>query len=246
MGNSASSGTEYDNAYTAPVSYPVVEESHPVVKQLKLPPRTTPKGIDIKNNNKANEHHNNTLFSLHNNTFNGEVAHHHLVGSQPLKIIILGKESVGKASFVNRTTKGSPDKSYCPTETVFKTMLLKKTNVTFQIVMVNDDMYLDADLFYDAVAVFCMYDMTTRESFHAIESVYLPFIRRCCPYSVVKVLIASKVDGWPEVTADEGKLMGLMNHMHYCEVSTKDNINMQKPFLHVSEAVAQTHAAYSV
>lgn len=35
------------------------------------------------------------------------------------------------------------------------------------------------------------------------------------------------VDGWPEVTADEGKLLALMNHMQYCEISTRDNINMQ-------------------
>eukprot|EP00026_Physarum_polycephalum_P012995 Phypoly_transcript_13350.p2 GENE.Phypoly_transcript_13350~~Phypoly_transcript_13350.p2 ORF type:complete len:114 (+),score=13.76 Phypoly_transcript_13350:650-991(+) len=113
--------------------------------------------------------------------------------------------------------------------------------------MVNDDMYLEDDLFYDTVGVFLMYDATNRESFHAIESVYLPFIKRCCPYSIIKVLIAAKVDGWPEVTQDEGKLLALMNHMQYCEVSTKDNINMEKPFMHVAEAAAKNSIiAYSI
>lgn len=237
MGNSASS-SNYEDAYAAPVSYPVVEQSYPI-KSLKIPPRTTSKGIDIKQINNINKNLNSNFSTSHiqQHTFNGEVNH------VALKIVILGKESVGKASFVNRSTKGSPDKSYNTTETVFKTMMLKKTSVTFQIVTVNDDMYLDAELFYDTVGVFLMYDMTNRDTFHAIESVYLPFLRRCCPYSVLKVLIASKADGWPEVSGDEGKLLALMNHMHYCEISTKDNINMQKPFLHISETVAKSHAA---
>lgn len=44
------------------------------------------------------------------------------------------------------------------------------THVTLQ--MVNDDMYLEGDLFYDAVGLFLMYDATNRDSFQAIESVY--------------------------------------------------------------------------
>lgn len=342
MGNNSSANV-YEDAYIAPVAYPVVEASYPPsnpVPKINIPatnpPRTTSKGINIK-------HHlpipinNNRVLQQH--TYTGEEH-----GNVPIKIVLLGRESVGKGSFVNRSTKGSPDKSYCATETVFKTMLIRKTNVTFQIVvclyiyiplfftrlikysqtmtlhaflyiisvlsvliffkkkknvnclviynssyfqrkqnvsyaislslllspsplsffvsisylfklsfqMVNDDLYLEEDLFHDTAGVFLMYDMTNRESFHAIESVYLminfclrvcgiinsvpfsfffsfmylflfsicthfplyffpisfsiffspffsfmfgrylPFLRRCCPYSIKKVLIASK------------------------------------------------------
>jgi len=167
-------------------------------------------------------------------------------GMQHVKVVILGCASVGKASFVNRTVKGQQGEKRGTTEIVFKTMLLKNTNITFQIVMVNDETFVSDGEIYDAAGVFLMYDATNRESFHAIESVYLPKLKRCCPYSLSTVLIASKVDGWPEVTNEEGKLLALMNHIHFCEVSTRDNINMQKPFTIVAEAVAKTHGCHSI
>jgi hypothetical protein len=128
MGNSES--TVYDTSYSAPVSYPAVDI--PPVKQIpqpqlpKQPSRS--KGIEIKRGDHYSFRHDHA--GVVQSSYAGE-SH----GVQPIKIVILGKESVGKASFVNRTTKSSPDKRYCGTETVFRTMQLRKTNVTFQIVV---------------------------------------------------------------------------------------------------------------
>lgn len=124
MGNSES--TVYDTSYSAPVSYPVVEE--PPVKQIPQQPKPTrSKGIEIKRDQPSYRHDHAGVVQ---SSYAGESR-----GNGPLKIVILGKESVGKASFVNRSTKSSPDKRYVGTETVFRTMQLRKTNVTFQIVV---------------------------------------------------------------------------------------------------------------
>ena len=126
MGNSES--TVYDTAYIAPVSYPMVDV--PPVKQIPQQPKPSrSKGIEIKRDHSLHNRQGHTGVAVQS-SYAGE-SH----GAQPVKVVILGKESVGKASFVNRSTKGSPDKRYCGTETVVKTMQLRKANVTFQIVV---------------------------------------------------------------------------------------------------------------
>jgi hypothetical protein len=122
MGNSES--TVYDS-YSAPVSYPVVEVHAPVRQIPQQPKPSRSKGIEIRRADHFQDH-----AGVVQSSYAGE-SH----GSQPVKIVILGKESVGKASFVNGSTKSSPDKRYCGTETVFRTMQLRKQNVTFQIVV---------------------------------------------------------------------------------------------------------------
>lgn len=143
MGNNNSSNV-YEDAYIAPVSYPVVEESRPPVKKITtIPPlpisRTATKGINIKPHAPIPI---NNKMPLHQHTYTGEEH-----GDCPVKVVILGKESVGKASFVNRSTKGSPEKSYNATETVFKTMLIRKQNITFQIVVCRDISYINSYVF---------------------------------------------------------------------------------------------------
>ncbi len=120
-----------------------------------------------------------------------------------MKVVIFGKASVGKASFVNRNTKGnsSDERRDGCNEIVFKSLFIRNTNITFQIVvcnckfsssnnlififvyfteklnfflqLVNSDMFLNDSELMDASGVFLMYDITNRDTFLAIESMYL-------------------------------------------------------------------------
>lgn len=111
-------------------------------------PKTTPtssKNIAIKGSNNGHHSHSNR------NTPTTEQGMRYLnsytlgatYGNQPVKIVILGCASVGKASFVNRNVKGEQRESRGTTEIVFKTMLLKSSNITFQIVVctINTQLY---------------------------------------------------------------------------------------------------------
>jgi hypothetical protein len=81
----------------------------------------------------------NIAIARNNSTTHGMKLNSYTVGASygphPVKVVILGCASVGKASFVNRNVKGGQVDNRSTTEIVFKTMLLKNSNVTFQIVV---------------------------------------------------------------------------------------------------------------
>eukprot|EP01111_Echinosteliopsis_oligospora_P018417 TRINITY_DN8435_c0_g1_i3.p1 TRINITY_DN8435_c0_g1~~TRINITY_DN8435_c0_g1_i3.p1 ORF type:complete len:173 (+),score=31.43 TRINITY_DN8435_c0_g1_i3:41-559(+) len=163
---------------------------------------------------------------------------------QTLKVVIFGCESVGKSSFVNMNVGGNYVSSaydYVDNSGTIKTMEVNGVKFQFQILMIHDPYIINEFDLYDAAAVFFMYDSTDRATFKAIENTYLPKLQRCCPNALISILIASKVDKWPapEVTSDEGHLTALMNNLHFCEVSSKDNINIQKPFVIVGDVVSK-------
>ena len=85
-----------------------------------------------------------------------------------------------------------------------------------------------------------MYEISSKESFNNIEK-WMETINENCGNKMVIVLIGTKCDLIEErvINKEEGKSLAQKYGIHFFEISSKDNINIEKAFYDIAEQIIE-------
>ena len=81
-----------------------------------------------------------------------------------------------------------------------------------------------------------VYDVTNRATFEAISTVWVPLIRKMSDDAKIAI-VGNKCDLERQVSTSEAQEYCASQGFSFFEVSAKDNINIEAPFLRLVEGI---------
>ncbi|KAJ8653924.1 hypothetical protein O0I10_010372 [Lichtheimia ornata] len=167
-----------------------------------------------------------------------------------LKLLLIGNSNVGKSSLLLRFT----DDTFLPQEEVSATI-----GVDFKVAMmdVDDQKYkltiwdtagqerfrtLTSSYYRGAQGVILVYDVSSRESFEALDTWWKEVNTYCSSPDVVKMIVGNKVDKESSraVTYKEGAEMARKLQTLFVECSAKTNVGVKEAFEELVTKVIET------
>ncbi|KAI7880973.1 ras-domain-containing protein [Lichtheimia hyalospora FSU 10163] len=167
-----------------------------------------------------------------------------------LKLLLIGNSNVGKSSLLLRFT----DDTFLPQEEVSATI-----GVDFKVAMmdVGDQRYkltiwdtagqerfrtLTSSYYRGAQGVILVYDVSSRESFEALDTWWKEVNTYCSSPDVVKMIVGNKVDKESSraVTYKEGAEMARKLQTLFVECSAKTNVGVKEAFEELVTKVIET------
>lgn len=160
-----------------------------------------------------------------------------------LKVVTVGSASVGKTSIIIRYSTGAFREHYSPTlgtGFAYKKMQIGNNLVNLQIWDLGSQDFLErvrANYYIGTQGVIFMFDVTTWESFKAIEDWKNEVDRHVEDYKAL--LVANKVDLIEErvVSTEEGQNQAREFGMDYIEVSVLLDSNVNKAFEMIARSI---------
>jgi small GTP-binding protein len=160
-----------------------------------------------------------------------------------LKVVAVGPSAVGKTSIILRYTTGSFREHYIPTlgvDFAIKKLELDNHTVRLQVWDMGSQDFLGSvrSGFYPGArgAVF-MYDVSSRESFEAIQKWKSEVDAHLMNY--IGILVGNKIDliSEREVASEDGEKLAEKLGMDYIETSVKLNQNVNESFRMIAQKI---------
>eukprot|EP01119_Soliformovum_irregulare_P013081 TRINITY_DN3455_c0_g1_i1.p2 TRINITY_DN3455_c0_g1~~TRINITY_DN3455_c0_g1_i1.p2 ORF type:complete len:203 (-),score=31.29 TRINITY_DN3455_c0_g1_i1:55-663(-) len=163
------------------------------------------------------------------------------------KITIIGDSGVGKSCILLRFTDDNFDEGQAVTIGVdFKTKLMvldgKKINLTIWDTAGQEKFRsLTSSYYRGAHGIICVYDVTNRASFNAIEHWLEEIQTNCTNGDVVTLLVGNKID-MPnrEVTREEAAKFARQKAMLFIECSAKTKLGVEQTFEELVQKILDT------
>ena len=160
-----------------------------------------------------------------------------------LKVVTVGAASVGKTSIIIRYSTGAFREHYSPTlgtGFAYKKMQIGNNLVNLQIWDLGSQDFLErvrANYYIGTQGVIFMYDVTSWESFNAVEDWKNEVDRHVDDYK--SLLVANKIDLVDErvIPTEEGQNLAREYEMDYIEVSVLLDNNVNKAFEMISRSI---------
>ena len=162
-----------------------------------------------------------------------------------LKVLIIGDSGVGKSSLLLRYADNTFSWDFLSTIGVdfkVRTLQIGEKVIKMQIWdTAGEERFRAITLSYyrGAHGIIVVYDVTSRESFENIRSIWLKQIGQCANVSVVTMLVGNKTDlsSKRSVSSEEGKQLAEELHIPYMEVSAQEGKQIDEIFLRVARDV---------
>ena len=163
------------------------------------------------------------------------------------KIITLGDTGVGKTNFILRFIDDKFLINHFSTFGIdykFQNVELENGNkIRFKIYdTAGQERFRSISHNYikKANGILLMYEISSKESFNNIEK-WMETINENCGNKMVIVLIGTKCDLIEErvINKEEGKSLAQKYGIHFFEISSKDNINIEKAFYDIAEQIIE-------
>ncbi|KAI9269279.1 ras family-domain-containing protein [Phascolomyces articulosus] len=167
-----------------------------------------------------------------------------------LKLLLIGNSSVGKSSLLLRFT----DDTFLPQEEVSATI-----GVDFKVSMTNIEgktykltiwdtagqerfRTLTSSYYRGAQGVILVYDVSSRDSFEALDNWWNEVNTYCSSPDVVKMIVGNKVDKESSraVTYKEGAAMARKLQTLFIECSAKTNVGVKEAFEELVTKIIET------
>ncbi|KAM9308360.1 ras-related protein Rab-10-like [Gastrophryne carolinensis] len=169
-----------------------------------------------------------------------------------LKLVMAGDSSVGKTCIMSRYTDNTLP-SYISTVGIdfkTKTIHIEETPLKLQIWdTAGQERFhtLSVSYFRGAQGFLLVYDITNTKSFENI-TLWMKDIKMKAGEEVDIVLLGNKCDKEDEreVSKERGEKLAWEYGIHFFETSAKENINIDKAFLILSEAIYEKRSSMSV
>jgi small GTP-binding protein len=160
-----------------------------------------------------------------------------------LKVVTVGSASVGKTSIIIRYSTGAFREHYSPTlgtGFAYKKLQLGNNFINLQIWDLGSQDFLErvrANYYIGTQGVIFMYDVTSWESFNAVEDWKNEVDRHVEDYKAL--LVANKVDlvDMRVVSTEEGEDLARQYGMDYLEVSVLLDSNVNKAFEMIAQSI---------
>jgi len=160
-----------------------------------------------------------------------------------LKVVTVGSASVGKTSIIIRYSTGAFREHYSPTlgtGFAYKKLQLGNNFINLQIWDLGSQDFLErvrANYYIGTQGVIFMYDVTSWESFHAVEDWKNEVDRHVEDYKAL--LVANKVDlvDMRVVSTEEGEDLARQYGMDYIEVSVLLDSNVNMAFEMIAQSI---------
>lgn len=164
------------------------------------------------------------------------------------KIGVIGSAGVGKSTFIHRHRTGEFVREYRPTLGVEVNPLSFRLSDRSDIVFTMWDVAgqeqhkgMGEEYLSGTDAIIIMFDVTSVDSFNAAIKVYYPMAKKWCPNGHILV-IGSKVDVQRTVSKEEIIKVFSNNGIKYCDVSSKNNTNIDNPFLYLARCLKRDNS----
>ena len=160
-----------------------------------------------------------------------------------LKVVTVGSASVGKTSIIIRYSTGAFREHYSPTlgtGFAYKKLQLGNNFINLQIWDLGSQDFLErvrANYYIGTQGVIFMFDVTSWESFHAVEDWKNEVDRHVEDYKAL--LVANKIDLVDErvISTEEGEALARQYGMDYIEVSVLLDSNVNRAFEMIAESI---------
>ncbi len=160
-----------------------------------------------------------------------------------LKVVTVGAASVGKTSIIIRYSTGAFREHYSPTlgtGFAYKKLQIGNNFINLQIWDLGSQDFLErvrANYYIGTQGVIFMYDVTSWESFNAVEDWKNEVDRHVDDYK--SLLVANKIDLVDErvVSTEEGENLAKQYGMDYIEVSVLLDNNVNKAFEMIAASI---------
>ena len=191
------------------------------------------KNKQIKSNQKGNKNNSSHEVSVNKTIYQ-------------FKIILIGDSSVGKTSLVNRFMGMDYEENYaCTINADFKKKSLSIDPSCSAELVIWDTCgqekfkAITRQYFKDANGIILVYDVNNENSFKGLYS-WLNEIYSNTSNDSCIVLVGNKIDiSDRKVTKEEGEEFAKKNKLLYLETSSKNGINIEEPFIKVTNMIIQ-------
>ncbi|KAH8598045.1 P-loop containing nucleoside triphosphate hydrolase protein [Bisporella sp. PMI_857] len=165
-----------------------------------------------------------------------------------LKILMIGPSGAGKSALLIRYCDDQFD-SESSTATIgvdFKAKKLSVHGTSYRLNLLDTAgqerfRTLSNSYYRGAHGVILVYDMSNRDSFHAMERWFDEAESNAIP-GAKKYLVGSKLDKAASarvVKYEEGEALAVRHDCQFCEVSSKTRENVRKPFVEIVDAIVK-------
>ncbi|KAI8891405.1 hypothetical protein K501DRAFT_319396 [Backusella circina FSU 941] len=167
-----------------------------------------------------------------------------------LKLLLIGNSNVGKSSLLLRFT----DDTFLPQEEVsatigvdFKVSMMQLDGQTYKLTIwdtAGQERFrtLTSSYYRGAQGVILVYDVSSRETFDALQTWWNEVNTYCSSPDVVKMIVGNKVDKASSrvVSYDEGATLARKLQSMFVECSAKTKIGVEEAFEELVTKIVQT------
>jgi len=159
-----------------------------------------------------------------------------------LKLLLVGEGNVGKTSLLVRFIEDQFADTYSDFESKFR--LIEIGGRTIKVVITDtagqeNFRTLTGGMYHGVSGVFCVYDITNKESFDKLDT-WVKGTRKYVPAEdVIVSIIGNKIDlsSGRVVSTAEGQKFASDNGMHFYETSALNGENVMNAFEHLLEEI---------